>query len=88
MDALFGFFWKLIITKFLVFDSFVACTGVSLELRAITVKKESDDPGYYKYNTSGNHTNFRTCLSRKRVDCLSITTKDNLFWKKGPDLEC
>uniref|UniRef100_A0A8B9BV73 Ral transcription factor IIi n=1 Tax=Anser brachyrhynchus TaxID=132585 RepID=A0A8B9BV73_9AVES len=33
-----------------LFDSFVASTGISLEMSTVTVKEESEDPDYYQYN--------------------------------------
>ncbi|NWI98838.1 GTF2I factor, partial [Crypturellus undulatus] len=32
------------------FDSCVVSTGISLEMSTVTVKEESEDPGYYQYN--------------------------------------
>lgn len=29
--------------------------GISLEMAAVTVKEESEDPDYYQYNVQGNH---------------------------------
>lgn len=31
-----------------------ALTGISLEMAAVTVKEESEDPDYYQYNIQGN----------------------------------
>ncbi|NXK99719.1 GTF2I factor, partial [Mesembrinibis cayennensis] len=39
--------WLLLVS---VFDSFVASTGISLEMATVAVKEESDDPDYYQYN--------------------------------------
>lgn len=34
----------------------VTCfVGISLEMAAVTVKEESEDPDYYQYNIQGNN---------------------------------
>lgn len=62
-----------------LFDSFVASTGISLEMSTVTVKEESEDPDYYQYNIPGNGANFCTCLSPEWVDCLSLALSVPLF---------
>uniref|UniRef100_A0A8B9I4U6 Ral transcription factor IIi n=1 Tax=Anser brachyrhynchus TaxID=132585 RepID=A0A8B9I4U6_9AVES len=54
------FMWLSLVS---LFDSFVASTGISLEMSTVTVKEESEDPDYYQYNIPGNGANFCTCVS-------------------------
>ena len=68
--------WLLLVS---VFDSFVASTGISLEMATVTVKEEADDPDYYQYSIPGNDTNFHMRLSCKRVGCLSVVLSVPLF---------
>lgn len=59
--------------------------GISLEMAAVTVKEESEDPDYYQYNIQGNTINtgflsksyqrlklkFIDCLNSLNTSCLS-----------------
>jgi len=52
-------------------------SGISLEMAAVTVKEESEDPDYYQYNIQGNtmHSIFLPksywWLKFKFINCLS-----------------
>lgn len=38
----------------------VTCfVGISLEMAAVTVKEESEDPDYYQYNIQGNNCSMQ-----------------------------
>lgn len=47
-------------------SAFPHTTGISLEMAAVTVKEESEDPDYYQYNVQGNPG------AVSRINCLRL----------------